>query len=157
MNTSPEWHYAGSAEVNTSTNRIVIPDPVFEAAILPRGGDAYWAYERVVGFLVVSNAALEKKPEYKPQGSSRIGNEEDRFRATIPKQFFADFDGKGNPVPEKARVEYGEQRHFVYRSAMATGDTRSCYLLTRHQLEETIATPDDWAESLDSIPRFMRE
>lgn len=157
MSDSEDWHYAGNAEVNESTNRIVIPDDVFDAGILSREGEAYWAYENVVGFLVVSNTELEDRSKYKPQGSSQIGTEKDRFRATIPKQFFADFEGKGTPLPEKARVRYNETRHYVYRTPMAEGRTRSCYLLTRDQLENTITTPDDWAGSLDSIPRFMRE
>lgn len=40
---------------------------------------------------------------------------------------------------------------------MVEGTTRSCYLLTKEQLESTIATPTEWAGSFDSIPRFMRE
>lgn len=155
MSDSGDWHYAGSADV-TEHNRIHIPDPVFEAGILSQGENAYWAYEQVVGFLIVSNRELETKPKYKPQASTRIGSGSDGFRATIPKIFFADYKQMGQPVPEKARVRYGETRHYVYRTPMAEGSTRSCYLLTREQLEHTIATPDDWAGSLDSIPRFMR-
>jgi hypothetical protein len=138
-------------------NRVKIPDAVFDAGILAPGSEAYWAYEQVVGFLIVSNTELTEKPKYKPQASSVVGGEDDDYRATIPKIFFDDYAGMGSPVPEKARVTYGETRHYVYRSEMVERETKSCYLLTREQLENTIATPDDWAGSMDSIPRFMCE
>lgn len=157
MSESGGWHYAGSADVNESANRIGIPDDVFEAGILSKDGDTFWAYESVVGFLIVSNRELENKPKYKPQGERVIGQEGDGYRATIPKPFFADFELMGNPVPEMARVQYGETRHYVYRTEMAEGQTKSCYLLTREQLENTISTPDEWAGSMDSVPRFMQE
>jgi len=156
MGTTKDWHYVGSAEVNESANRIGLPDVLFEEGILSQEGRAHWAYENVVGFLVVSNTKLEKKEEYKRQGSTKIGSGEDGYRATIPKRFFEDYDGKGDPI-EEAQVKYGETRHFVYRTSMAEGDTRSCYLLTREELENTISTPDEWAGSFDSIPRFMRD
>lgn len=152
-----DWHYAGSATVNESENRIRIPGPVFDAGILTPEQEASWAYEQVVGFLVVANAPLERKEKYRHQGTTEVGAIEDGYRATIPKQFFADYEGMGGPVEEKARVRYGQTRHYVYRTEMAERETKSCYLLTRGQLENTIATPDDWAGSLDSIPRFMRE
>lgn len=154
---SEEWHYAGSSEVNTSENRIQIPDSVFEAGILTPDGEAVWAYEQIVGFLIVSNQRLERTKKYRHQGRTTIGSSQDGYRATIPKQFFADYEGMGGPIEDEAQVRYGQTRHFVYRTEMAERETKSCYLLTREQLENTIATPDEWANSLDSIPRFMRE
>lgn len=156
MGTSKNWHYVGSATVNESANRIGLPDGLFEAGILSPEDDVYWSYERVVGFIVISNQKLEKDA-YKRQGDTKIGGDEDGYRATIPGQFFSDTEKKGGPVEEEAQVEYGETRHFVYRTPMAEGDTRSCYLLTREELENTISTPDEWAGSFDSLPRFMRE
>lgn len=162
-----DWTYVGEANVGEDgNNRIGLPDGVFEAEILRQPGDGdgrrrevrvYWAYETVVGFLILSNQELENTPPYKPQGSSRLGTVQDGYRATIPKIFFADYSGAGNPVPEHARVEYGETRYFLYHTGMVDGSTRSCYLLTKAQLENTIATPTEWAGSFDSIPRFMRE
>lgn len=157
MTDAPSWHYFGSARVNSTENRVCFPDGLFEAGILSRDGKAYWAYEKVVGFLVVLNRELEQKEKYKQQGSTNIGGGDDGYRATIPKQFFSDTEKTGGPVEEKARVEYGETRHFVCRDRMMEGDTRSCYLLTREQLENTIATPTEWKGSFDSIPRFLQE
>jgi len=157
MGDSESWHYIGSSRVNESENRIGFPDGVFEEEILSPGGRAHWAYEAVVGFLVVSNDRLEQKEEYKRQGSTKIGSGGDGYRATIPGQFFRDTGKKGGPVEEKAQVEYGETRHFVCQSGMMEGGTRSCYVLTREQLESTIATPTEWKDSFDSIPRFMRD
>jgi len=156
MTGTPGWHYIGNTRVNGSENRIGLPDGLFEAGILPRDGKAYWAYEKVVGFLLVSNYELEQK-EYKQQGSTKIGGGTDGYRATIPKQFFRDTEKTGGPVEEKARVEYGETRHFICRTRMIEGDTRSCYLLTREQLESTIATPTEWKGTFDTIPRFIQE
>lgn len=152
-----EWHYVGSAAVNESENRIGIPDGIFEAGILSKDDRAYWAYENVVGFLVVSNRKLDDVNRYKNQGSRKIGSGKDGYRVTVPKRFFEDYKGKGEPVDEKARVSLDEMRYFVYQTPMAEGDTRSCYVLTKEQLENTISTPDEWAGSFDSIPRFMRE
>ena len=55
MGTTKDWHYVGSAEVNESENRIGLPEGLFKAGILSPDARAYWSYERVVGFLVVSN------------------------------------------------------------------------------------------------------
>lgn len=158
-----DWVYVGDASVgDEGVNRIPIPEGVFEAEILPhpdttdREVRVYWAYERVVGFLVLSNRELEKTPAYKPQGSARLGGAADGYRATIPKRFFDDYGGPGGPVDDHARVRYGETRYFIYHTGMVEGSTRSCYLLTKEQLETTIATPTEWAGSFDSIPRFLR-
>lgn len=162
MSSSGEWHYAGKQTVNEN-NRIAIPEPVLEAGILSAGERAYWSYEKTVGFLIVSNGTLEKQA-YKSIASSKIGDESDRYRCTIPKRFFTDYEGRGkgraqqerDPVPEEARVSYDEPRYFVYRTPMTEGRTRSCYLLTQGQLENTITVPDEWETSLGELPRFLQ-
>lgn len=162
--TEGDWVYIGESRVgDEGNNRIGIPDGVFEAEILshPEETDkeirVYWAYETVVGFLILSNRELTEKPDYKPQGSAILGGAKDNFRTTIPGEFFEDYGGPGGPVPEHARVQYGETRYFLYRTRMVEGETRSCFLLTKEQLENTISAPEEWAGSFDSIPRFMRE
>lgn len=152
-----DWHYAGSNPV-TDSGKVRLPERLFEEGILASNRVAYWAFERGQGFLLVSNQPLDEKDRYKPQGSSPIGSEEKGYLTNIPKVFFEDFEGRGKgegktPVPEHARVDYDEKRFFAFREDMAEGDTRSCYLFTWKEFDNTIGD-DDWAEPLDEIPRF---
>ena len=162
MSSPSEWHYVGKQSVNKN-NRIIIPEPILDADILSARDRAYWSYEKTVGFLIVSNGKLEKQA-YKSIASTKIGGENDRYQCTIPRKFFSDYEGRGkgpakqerDPVPEEARVSYDEPRYFVYRTPMAEGRTRSCYLLTQEQLETTITVPDEWETSLGDLPRFLQ-
>jgi len=152
-----DWHYAGENSV-TDQGKIRLPERVFEFGILDPQKVAYWAYEDTLGFVLISNAPLTEKERYTPQDSSPIGDEDKGFLTNIPKVFFEDYKGRGrgpdkSPLPEKARVGYGEQRFFAFREEMAEGDTRSCYLFNWDQFDNTIGD-DDWAEPLSEIPRF---
>lgn len=152
-----DWHYAGDGKV-TGQGKIRLPERLFEEDILDPHKVAYWAYEETQGFVLVSNEPLTEKERYKPQDSAPIGDKDQGFLTNIPKVFFEDREGRGrgpdkSPLPVKARVKYKEIRFFAYREAMAEGDTRSCYMFNREQFDNTIGD-DDWAESLDEIPRF---
>jgi hypothetical protein len=152
-----DWHYAGERPV-TSEGKIRIPERLFEKDILHPDRAAYWSYEVSVGFLLVSDTPLVEKERYKPQGMSPIGPESEGYKTNIPKVFFNDYKGSGrgddeSPVPRNARVEYGEKRFFAFRESMAEGDTKSCYLFTGEQFDNTIGD-DDWADPLSEIPRF---
>lgn len=90
-----DWVYVGEANVGKEeNNRIPIPEGVFEAEILPHPEETdrkirvYWAYEQVVGFLIISNNRLTEIPDYKPQDSRSLGSSGDGYRVTIPKVFF---------------------------------------------------------------------
>jgi len=152
-----DWHYAGESRV-TGQGKIRLPERLFEDEILNPHKVAYWAYEKTQGFVLISNDPLTEKERYKPQDSAPIGNEEEGYLTNIPKVFFEDYKGRGpgpdqSPLPEKAQIEYKELRFFAFREDMADGDTRSCYMFNWEQFENTIGD-DDWAESLDEIPRF---
>lgn len=151
------WHYAGAANV-TQQGKINVPDRVFEAEILDPRRVAYWSFERTLGFLLLSNQPLDKD-RYRTQGNANVGSPEQSYRTNIPKVFFADYEGRGRgeheqPLPEKARVEYGEKRFFAFRTEMARGDTRSCYVFTWDQFDNTIGD-HEWADPLDDLPRFI--
>lgn len=151
------WHYAGDGTV-TDRGKIALPDRLFEEELLHPDRVAYWSSEQTVGFLLVSNQPLEKD-RYVTHGNAAIGPAEQSHRTNIPKVFFKDYQGRGRgdheqPLSEQARVEYGERRFFAYRTAMATGDTRSCYVFTWEQFDNTIGD-DDWADPLDDLPRFV--
>lgn len=152
------WHYAGESNVS-SKGYVNIPDRVFEEEILSPDRVAYWSYEKTVGFVLISNQPLEK-PEYKGQGNSNIGAPPSH-PTNVPKEFFEDFEGSGKgdlqqPLPEKARFEYGERRFFAFRTEMAQGETRSCYVFNWSQFDNTIGD-DSWADPLDDLPRFVTE
>jgi len=152
-----DWHYAGENRV-TDQGKIRLPERVFEAGILDPQKVAYWAYEDTLGFVLISDDPLTEKERYTPQDSSPIGDEDNGYLTNIPKVFFEDYKGRGrgpdkSPLPEKARVEYGEQRFFAFREGMAEGDTCSCYMFNWEQFDNTIGD-DDWAEPLSEIPRF---
>lgn len=153
------WYYVGNGNINHAANRIQFPDGIFEAGILDRGGEAYWSYERVVGTLIVSNDELTESETYNCVGSRQIGGSGDNHRGGIPAEFFADYGGNvgrdARQVPEKAWIRNGEERHFVYRDEMASGTTRSCYLLTGDQIANRLKGPDDWEGSFDSVPKFF--
>jgi len=150
-----DWRFAGEARV-TEQGKINLPERLFNEGVLDSDGVAYWSYEKVQGFVVVSNAPL-KKDIYKRQGSAPIGDP-DQYRTNIPKLFFEDYVGSGRGdskpgVPEKARVEYKQKRFFAFRDAMTKGRKRSCYMFTWDEFDKTIGD-DDWADPLNEIPRF---
>jgi hypothetical protein len=80
----------------------------------------------------------------------------------VPSFFFSDSAGGQSEiderVPEKARVEYGEERHFVTRQDFLEADKKSCFLLTKTQFEGMIGSyRDDLEDSVAPIPRFLDE
>jgi hypothetical protein len=134
-----EWTYVGSARVAPATGTIRLPDGLFEAGILERGGTTNWAYKKVSGVLVVSNQQLNGD-EYRNVDTRRIS---DDGKCRIPQAFFPP-DHEARPqmvaesVHEKAFVREGERRHFVYRTGMDEGDLRSCHLLTDEELTSAL-------------------
>jgi hypothetical protein len=150
------WIYVAPVNVAHQTGRVVLPDGLFEAGILEERATAYWAYERVTGIVIVSNAELEDE-EYHTVDGMKIYSDN---QCKIPEQFFppghdARPDQLSQTVHEKAYVRRGERRHFVYQVGMDEGDTRSSYLLTDEQLMNRISEPDDWVGNFDSIPKFF--
>lgn len=152
-------YYVGHGNITPSANRVQFPDGIFEAGILERDGRAFWSYERVVGVLIVSNAELENRENYNLVGDRSIGGSGDNHRCTIPAEFFESHGGTAKQdseqVHEKAQIRKGQERHFVYQDGMASGDTRSCYLLTGQQIVDRLKEPGDWAGSFDSAPQFF--
>jgi len=157
--TNRTWKHAGISEVNDD-GRIRVPDEIFqEQEILSVGSPVHFSYDKVVGILIASNRELEKDG-YKTEGFRKLGGDNDNFRVTIPSQYFEDKTEQGDPavtqeVPEKARVEPGEQRHFVYHTGMAEGSIRSCYLLTDNEFDKRFSDSDRWDGTLDQVPRFI--
>lgn len=151
---APTWAWLGEESVNDAENRIAIPDGAFDADIFdPQYDRAHWSYEATVGFLLLSNEPL-RNDRFKHQGSSTIGSAADGYRSTIPKRFFSDYAGGEGPVPEHARVEYGERRYFLCRDGMVTGDPKSCYVLSRAQIERVLSQDPGWNGLVESLPRF---
>lgn len=151
-----DWRYAGEEKVTTQ-GKIRIPERLFEQDILHPEQGAHWSYEVTQGFLLISNLPL-KQPQYKNQGLETIGDEKKGYLTNIPKQYFSDYEGRGrgpdkNPLPEKARVDYGEKRFFAFRDEMADRKRSSCYIFTWEQFDNTIGD-DDWADPLSNIPKF---
>jgi hypothetical protein len=105
---------------------------------------------------VIADSPLEKG-RYVRVDHSTVGPEDEGYRTNIPKGFFDDYEGRGKgehdqPVPEEARVDYKERRFFVYRDAMAEGDTTSCYLFDWEEMDSAIGDGDDLPGDL---PKFF--
>ncbi|WP_226023691.1 hypothetical protein [Halomicrobium salinisoli] len=150
------WIYVAPDTVKHQTGRVVLPDGLFEAGILEDRGTAHWAYDRVVGVVILSNAELEDDEYHTVDEMSIYGDRQ----CKIPEPFFPpDHDARPDQVSqavhEKAHVRRGERRHFVYQVGMDEGETRSCYLLTDEQLQKRISSADDWVGNFDSIPKFF--
>lgn len=160
----PIWNWLGRNAVGSSSStgsrRIKVPEPARSALDLSAGDPIYWAFEANVGFLILACQPLSGD-EYKNQGRPvSLGDENDDYRATVPSIFFADYHDRTeleSPIPERARVRAGEDRHFVARDAMFDRDPQTCYLLTREQLEISMGTGDsEWSDRLNARPQFLR-
>jgi len=161
---SPSFNWLGyntvGSQSTTGSRRISVPEPARTALGLSAGDPIYWAFETEIGFLIVARQPLTGN-EYKNQGRPvKLGDEHDQYRVTVPSIFFDDHDGGTDietPIPEKARVAAGEDRHFVARDAMLDREPRTCYLLTRRQLEVSMSTDDDrWSDRFATRPQFLR-
>lgn len=161
---SPSFNWLGrntvGSQSTTGSRRITVPEPAREAFDLSAGDPIYWAFETEIGFLIMACQPLSGDA-YKNQGRPvKLGDEHDQYRATIPSIFFADHDSGTEletPIPERARVTAGEDRHFVARDAMIEREPRTCYLLTRRQLEVSMSTDDDrWSDRFATRPQFLR-
>lgn len=160
----PSFNWLGRTTVGsqstTGSRRISVPEPARTALDLSAGDPVYWAFETEIGFLIMARQPLSGN-KYKNQGRPvTLGDEHDQYRATVPSIFFADHDGGTEietPIPERARVTGGEDRHFVARDAMLEREPRTCYLLTRRQLEVSMSTDDDrWNDRFTTRPQFLR-
>jgi hypothetical protein len=155
--TETEWNHAGISKVKGG--RVRIPDEIFkDTEILTVGRPVDWSYEKTVKILIASNQELEDE-DYETVSHRDLGGKSDNYRCTIPTDFFEEGEGRGNPdvspsVPDGAQVENGEDRHFIYSSEMAEGDTRSCYLLTDEQFSKRFEDSDRWGGTLSQVPRF---
>jgi hypothetical protein len=161
---SPSFNWLGHNDVGslstTGSRRISVPEPARTALDLSAGDPVCWAFETEIGFLIVARQRLRGN-KYKNQGGPvTLGDDSDQYRATVPSLFFADHDEGTEietPVPERARVTGGEERHFVARDAMLDSEPRCCYLLTRRQLNVSMSTDDDhWNDRFATRPQFLR-
>jgi hypothetical protein len=151
-----DWYFGGSADV-TANGKINLPSRLFSDEVFDADRVVYWSHERGMGFVILSDQPL-KKDLYKTHKNANIGDPPS-YRTNIPKIFFSDYKGQGRgmdepPLPEKARVQYGEQRVFAYKSEMMEPPIKSCYMFNLNQFDNTIGD-DGWAEPLDDIPRFL--
>jgi len=160
MEPEEKWNHAGisGVEESTSSYRIRIPDRLFEEEdIVSLGERIYWAYE-TVGIAVISNQELTDG-NYEAVDHTDF-TDSDSYRSTVPKKFFEDFKGRGNPtgdtsVPEKAQFELGERRHFLYNQKMSEGDVKSCWLLNDEEFSLRFENSDSWEGDLDQVPKFI--
>lgn len=151
------WIYVAPMNVRPKTRRLEIPNGLFEAGIVERGGEVYWAYETVTGVPVVSNTELEGR-EY--ESLSSPGSIYSSDAVQIPSEFFPPDDDAepheiAKKVDERAYIQRDQRRHFIYRVGMDRGETRSCYLLTDDQVQTRLSGPDDWSGHFDSKPQFF--
>jgi len=168
----PDWKHAGISEVKSYDNgridrRIRVPDrilgrnhpdPVQMFKTEP-GNPIYWYYNRHTNIVCISNDYLDDPhDEYKWIYDSNF-SDSSSYRVNIPRPFFSEFTGDsrtkygtGKPVPETARFEVREDRHFVYNTQMEKGEVQSCYIITEEQFNRRFRGSDLW--DLSSVPRF---
>lgn len=142
------WIYVAPVNVQHSTNRVKLPDSLFETGIVEPRQKVNWAYERVTGILILSNQELED-PEYNNIAKRKILQNN---YCTIPDPFFPP-GHNALSVHEKAYVRRDQQRHYVYQVGMDEGEKRSCYLLTNEELQNRLR--EDWVGNFESKPAFF--
>lgn len=116
---------------------------------------AHWSYESLSGTLVLSSGELTDQPRFKWIGDRRVQRADNGYRVVIPKPFFADAASPLERVPEQARVEYGQKRFFLARTAMLEADPASVYVLTRRQLAAMVGGLGDLAAAYERLPSFL--
>lgn len=153
---SPNWVYIAEGRIRDDANRITIPETVTkEAEIVHTGDDGAWSYDRS-GLVVLSNRKLADTRRYKYIDSNSI----DENRGTyVPGRLFPDFEGHRGPIDEQdttydPKFTYGQKVFFAGYERMASGDTRSCYVLTQEQITD-IMDGRDFGNTFDSPPRFI--
>jgi bifunctional DNA-binding transcriptional regulator/antitoxin component of YhaV-PrlF toxin-antitoxin module len=165
--TDVRWNYLGQETVKqpaSNIRRIQLPDRTREALQRSPGDHVNWAYENEIGFLILATDSLEQVEQYTNVGQRvKVGNEKDNYRVTIPKPFFRGVHEDGlqaQGTPPEARVTAEEKRHFLARDDFLDDDhgPRTCYLLTRSQLETRVEGRDDaeWSPRFNSRPQFLK-
>ncbi|MXR40076.1 hypothetical protein GRX01_01705 [Halobaculum sp. WSA2] len=154
------WTHAGVSKIKGSGSRYVrIPDRVFrEESILKPGFPVLWHYEKTVGVLIATRQELEE-PNYEYSGESRnfrAGDSE--YTCGIPKAFFDDFKGRGEPkmkprAAEKIDLPRDGWLHFVFHDRMTEGSKKSCYVLTEDQFNQRFSDSDQLRE-IEQVPKF---
>lgn len=155
--TSSGLIYIAPMNVQPTTGRIKIPDPLFEVEIVEPEGDIYWAYEKTTGVLIISNAELQDDSYHTVTDTAIYPND----HVQVPSPFFPPSHEEGTIEAarkidhEDAYVRRNQLRHFVYREDMAEGEPRSCYLMTNTEIQNRLEDPDDWAGDFGSRPQFL--
>lgn len=153
---SPNWVYIAEARIRDDANRITIPEAVTdEAEIVHADDDAAWSYDRS-GLVVLSNRKLADTRKYRYIDSNSIDGNRGTY---VPGRFFPDFEGHRGPIDEQETTyepefAYGQKVFFAGHKGMASGDTKSCYVLTQEQLTD-IMDGGDFGTTFDSPPRFI--
>ncbi|MEE6209508.1 hypothetical protein U3A55_04965 [Salarchaeum sp. III] len=181
--TTRTWKYLGKNTVTRdNVGRIVIPQRVFELGVLDQPPDdqeasdetvtGHWSFDSEKGWLILSDSELTNDPpvvqdgvaqddRFKTQREIVSRGPEDGYRMTIPSMFFAESAG-GNAavsdhVPERARVEPGEIRHFITAEEFLADTptaTKSCYLIRRSQLEHIMSSNGEEFDDAYPVPRL---
>jgi len=139
------WYYLGESTIQRETNRVTLPDLLTESRILDKGGPCHWGCIPEVDeygspkaspvFLTSNYDTLRNnRRQFKQQGTVQV---QDNNVVTIPKQFFAEYEGQSplhKKLPEPFRFECGEVLHFAATKRLAR--ERMAYVMP-----ETIA-PD---------------
>jgi hypothetical protein len=155
--TSPGLIYVAPMNVQATTGRIKVPEPLYEVGILEPEGDIYWAYEETTGVLIVSNAELQEDSYHTVTDTAIYPND----YVQVPSPFFPPSHEAGTVEAarkiehEDAYVRRNQLRHFIYREDMAEEEPKSCYLLTNTEVQNRLEDPDDWAGEFGSRPQFI--
>ncbi|MFA1610059.1 hypothetical protein [Halobellus rubicundus] len=158
--TDRSWTVAGISKIKGEESRYVrIPDRLFrEESIVKPGFPVLWHYEKTVGVLIISRNEL-KEENYEYSGESRKFREGDsEYTVGIPKAFFSDFKGRGEPkidprAADKINLQKDGWLHFVFHEDMTETDPKTCYVLTEDQFDKRFSDSDQLQE-IEDVPRF---
>jgi len=162
MTEKRNWTVAGVSPIQGDSDdgySIRIPDKLFDGddTILELDASVNWSYEKNTLAVILSNYQL-RDPGYEYIATVDFNLSNQEYDCTVPKEFFAGFEGRGSPkvIPERfKKIELPEDGDlvFVYHDGMAEGEVKSCYALTQEQFNRRFSDSDIYS-SLDSAPRF---
>lgn len=130
------WYWLGGNPVQSTENRIAVPEVLVTNEVLKTDRHVYWGFEEETRFVVVTRDPdlLKEDPEFRHRGSSKLG--ENRVM-TVPAQFFDWYEGPAEgstPVADDLKFTQSEYRVFVTRDDLYADN--ACYILTDKQARE---------------------
>jgi hypothetical protein len=155
-----QWKFIYQSRIDSS-GRISIPKEVFDYGILENPDeispvDAWWAYEKTSGVIVISNDRLNDE-SYHVIGRRKVGDKSDNYRTTVPRAFFeASSDDSARSLAEKApsiaQLKPNAEVFFISHEEMMTSSPSSMYVLSFKKIQRVFGYDEKIKGVLDHVP-----